>query len=309
MGRELGRCGAGDPDHRAHGFLRVQPADAAGARPLAGAGGRGDALSRPPGPPVPGANARGGAHSPGGQKGRGRADLSSSPVPRPRSVPIRLRPPPRPPPPPRLLPLAALLVLAVPALASAATPSVTDLATTSNTIWVVITAVLVLFMQAGFAMLEIGLSRMKNAGAVAAKILINLSIALLMFWAIGFSIAFGSGSDFAGAHGWFMDIHNFKESFSSLAYSDTPLQAQYFFDGVFRAVYLAIALGTMLDRTKFIAYVIFGVVFTGLIYPTVAHWTWGGGWLAKDGFQDFAGSSIVHLQGALAALAGTLLLG
>jgi Amt family ammonium transporter len=209
----------------------------------------------------------------------------------------------------RLLPLAALLLLAVPAFASAATPSVTDLATTSNTIWVVITAVLVLFMQGGFAMLEIGLSRMKNAGAVAAKIIINLSIAFLMFWAIGFSIAFGNGSDFAGAHGWFMDVHNFKDTFSSLAYSDTPLQAQYFFEVVFCAVSLAIVFGTMLDRTKFIGYVIFGVVFTGVIYPIVAHWTWGGGWLAKDGYQDFAGSSIVHLQGALGALAGTLILG
>ena len=85
------------------------------------------------------------------------------------------------------------------------------------------------------------------------------------------------------------------------SYSDTPLQAQFFFQVVFCAVSLAIVFGAMLDRTKFIAYIIFGVVFTGLIYPIVAHWTWGGGWLAQDGFLDFAGSSIVHLQGALAA--------
>jgi Amt family ammonium transporter len=208
----------------------------------------------------------------------------------------------------RLVPLWALVLLvAAPALASAADATPTDIAV--NSVWVVVAAVLVLFMQAGFAMLEIGLSRMKNAGAVAGKIVINLSIAFLMFWAIGFAIGFGNGNDFWGTSGWFMDISNYKETFSSLSFSNTPLQAQYFFQVVFCAVSLAIVFGTMLDRTKFHAYVIFGIVFTGVIYPIVAHWTWGGGWLLQDGYQDFAGSSIVHLQGALAALAGTLLLG
>jgi ammonium transporter, Amt family len=208
----------------------------------------------------------------------------------------------------RLVPLWALLLLvAAPALASAAEPTPTDIA--ANSIWVVVTAVLVLFMQAGFGMLEVGLSRMKNAGAVMGKIVINLSIAFLMFWAIGFSIGFGNGNDFWGTSGWFMDVSNYKETFSSLAFSNTPLQAQYFFQVVFCAVSLAIVFGTMLDRTRFHTYVIFAIVFAGVIYPIVAHWTWGGGWLLKDGYQDFAGSSIVHLQGALAALAGTLLLG
>lgn len=205
--------------------------------------------------------------------------------------------------------LALLALLAAPAAAFAADPTPTDLAASANQIWVVLAAILVLFMQAGFAMLEIGLSRMKNAGAVAGKIIINLAISFLMFWAVGFSFAFATGNGFSGAGGWFMDLSNFKEQFASLAYSDTPLQAQFFFQVVFCAVSLAIVFGAMLDRTKFIAYIIFGVVFTGFIYPVVAHWTWGGGWLAQDGFLDFAGSSIVHLQGALAALAGTLLLG
>jgi ammonium transporter, Amt family len=215
----------------------------------------------------------------------------------------------------RLVPIwAVLLVLAAPALAAiAAGPaggdpnSGTDIAV--NTVWVVVTATLVLFMQAGFAMLEIGLSRMKNAGAVAGKILVNVAIAFIMYWAIGFAIGFGNGNDFWGHSGWFMNVDNFKETFSSLAYSNTPLEAQYFFEVVFCAVSIAIVFGTMLDRTKFSTYVIFAVVFTGVIYPIVQHWTWGGGWLLKRGFQDFAGSSIVHLQGALAALAGTLLLG
>lgn len=216
----------------------------------------------------------------------------------------------------RVVPPLIGLALAFPTAAFAADPTTTELAdqvttvsTALNQVWVVLAAILVLFMQAGFAMLEIGLSRMKNAGAVAGKIIINVAISFLMFWAVGFSFAFSTGNDFMGSGGWFMNLHDYKNVFASLAYSDTPLQAQFFFQVVFAAASLAIVFGAMLDRTKFPAYVIFGVVFTGLIYPIVAHWTWGGGWLAQRGFLDFAGSSIVHLQGALAALAGTLLLG
>jgi len=216
----------------------------------------------------------------------------------------------------RIIALAMLALVALPVSAFAAEPTPTelsqqinDVAFSANQIWVVMAAILVLFMQAGFAMLEIGLSRMKNAGAVAGKIVINLSISFLMFWAVGFSLAFATGNGFVGSGGWFMNVHNSATEFASLSYSITPIQAQFFFQVVFAAVSLAIVFGAMLDRTKFVAYIIFGVVFTGLIYPIVAHWTWGGGWLAQDGFLDFAGSSIVHLQGALAALAGTLLLG
>ena len=209
------------------------------------------------------------------------------------------------------LPFAAIAALALaPALALAAD---TDPATAGDlapivssvdTVWVVIAAVLVLFMQAGFAMLEIGLSRMKNAGAVAAKIVFNLAIALIMFWATGFALGFGSGNDFAGSSGWFLDL---GATFTLV--SSAPIQAQFLFQVVFVAVSLAIVWGTMLDRTKFATYAIFGIIFAGVIYPIAAHWSFGGGWLAKDGFIDFAGSSVVHLQGALAALAGTLLLG
>ena len=208
----------------------------------------------------------------------------------------------------RLVPvLAAVMLLLVPALAAA--QDVTDQDIAINTLLVFVAAVLVLFMQAGFAMLEVGLSRMKNAGAVMAKILINVSISFIMFWAVGFAFAFGTGNDFIGSSGWFMDNGNPGSDFASLAYSNTNFEVTFFFQVVFCAVSLAIVFGAMLDRTKFIGYVIFAIAFTGVIYPIVAHWTWGGGWLLQDGFQDFAGSSIVHLQGALAALAGTLILG
>ena len=209
----------------------------------------------------------------------------------------------------RLVPaLVVVLLLLVPAFAMAQdAPTDADIAI--NTSFVFIAGVLVLFMQAGFAMLEVGLSRMKNAGAVMGKILINLSIAFLMFWAVGFSLAFGTGNNFIGSSGWFMNNGNPGSDFASLAYSATDFEVTYFFQVVFCAVSLAIVFGAMLDRTKFIGYIIFAIVFTGFIYPTVAHWTWGGGWLLQDGFQDFAGSSIVHLQGALAAAAGAIVLG
>lgn len=212
---------------------------------------------------------------------------------------------------------AGVLLLGLPGLAMAQeAPSSTDIAV--NSMWVVLGAILVLFMQAGFAMLEIGLSRMKNAGAVAGKIVINLSIAILMFWATGFALAFGDGDSFWGQMGWFLNATDAAGDTNSLGLNsfmnaigayNIPVEAFFFFQVVFAAVSLAIVFGTMLDRTKFIGYIIFAIVYTGLIYPIVAHWTWGGGWLAQDGFLDFAGSSIVHLQGALAALVGTLVLG
>jgi Amt family ammonium transporter len=208
----------------------------------------------------------------------------------------------------RLVPaLAAVLLLVVPALAAAQDATDQDIAI--NTLLVFLGAVLVLFMQAGFAMLEVGLSRMKNAGAVMAKIIINLSISFLMFWAVGFAFAFGNGNGFMGSSGWFLDVSDGAADFTSLNGYAANFEVMFFFQATFAAVSLAIVFGTMLDRTKFAAYVIFGIAYIGLIYPIVAHWTWGGGWLFEDGFLDFAGSSIVHLQGALAALAGTLVLG
>jgi len=203
----------------------------------------------------------------------------------------------------RLVPPLIGAALVFPTVATAQDLTPEDVGASVDQMWVVVAAILVLFMQAGFAMLEIGLSRMKNAGAVAGKIMINLAVTFIMFWSVGFALELGSsGNGFWGTSGWFLQSDGF-------AYDAVQLPTNFFFQVVFAAVSLAIVFGTMLDRTKFPAYIIFGVLFTGLIYPIVAHWTWGGGWLAQDGFLDFAGSSVVHLQGALAALAGTLVLG
>src|SRR3712207_5097602 len=180
-----------------------------------------------------------------------------------------------------------------------------------DTVWVIVAACLVLFMQAGFAMLEVGFSRMKNVGSVVAKILVNLAIAALLFWAVGFALAFGTGNAIIGTQGWFLAVSpgQVNDIFSGLSWTQVPLSAKFLFQVAFCAVSLAIVWGTMLERTRFAVYVIFAVVFAGLIYTMVGHWIWGGGWLTELGMQDFAGSTVVHLSGAMAALAGTLLLG
>jgi ammonium transporter, Amt family len=183
-----------------------------------------------------------------------------------------------------------------------------------NSIWVLLAGVLVMFMQAGFAFLEIGFSRGKNVGTVVPKILINFGIAALAFWAVGFALAFGDGGSIAGTHGFFLAGDNAGGSFPLLAQNDgvaniTP-ETLWFFQFVFCAVSLAIVWGTTLERIKFGVYVIYAIVFAAVLYPIGAHWIFGGGWLQVNvGMQDFAGSTVVHLIGASGALAVLLLLG
>ncbi len=180
-----------------------------------------------------------------------------------------------------------------------------------DTLWVVVAAILVLFMQAGFAFLETGLSRGKNAGHLATKNLVILGVSSLVFWAVGFGISFSDGNPIVGLHGFFVNPFGpeVDKLFPSLSYSDATMASKMLFQTAFCAVSLAIVWGGMAERVRFPVYIIFGTVFSGLIYPVVGHWIWGNGWLSRLGMQDFAGSTVVHLQGALSALAGTLLLG
>jgi ammonium transporter, Amt family len=188
-------------------------------------------------------------------------------------------------------------------------PSLTDALTAVDTVWVIVAAVFVLFMQAGFLLLEIGFSRQKNVGTVVPKVLANLSIAALCYWAVGFALAFGGAGWFAGTHGTFLGTTN-GDLFPAMAFSDAVVPAKFFFQFVFCAVSLAIVWGTTLERIKFGAYLIYAVVFTSVIYPIISHWIFGGGWLqASFGMQDFAGSTVVHLMGATGAFAALLLLG
>jgi ammonium transporter, Amt family len=179
-----------------------------------------------------------------------------------------------------------------------------------NSTWVIVAAMVVMFMQAGFAFLEIGFSRGKNAGTVVAKILTNFSIAGLCYWACGFAFAFGAG-DLIGHTGFFLrDYGDPQTAFPIMGLSDATIEAKWFFQFVFCAVSLAIVWGTTLERIKFGVYIIYAVVFSALIYPIASHWVFGGGWLQSSlGMQDFAGSTAVHLIGATGALAVLLHLG
>ena len=176
-----------------------------------------------------------------------------------------------------------------------------------NTLWIIVGTALVFFMQAGFAFLEIGFSRGKNVGAGVAKILANFSVASIVWWALGFGLAFGGGGWLAGDSGFFFQYG--RDVAGEPATGATT--AFFIFQFMFAAVSLAIVWGTTLERTKFIAYPIFAVVCAGVIYPLIAHWGFGGGLFAEigDGVQDFAGSSVVHLTGATAALAAVMVLG
>ena len=205
--------------------------------------------------------------------------------------------------------LASVACLVLPSLASAQGPNaISNLGSELDTTWVIVACVLVLFMQAGFLFLEIGFSRQKNVGAGVAKILVNLGIASLAWWSVGFGISSLSGNKIFGTEGFF--FHNGQEVAGvTVAGSDAALML---FGMLFAAVSLAIVWGTTLERIKFAAYVIYAIVFAAIIYPLVAHGVYGGGLLADVGgkpVMDFAGSSVVHLTGAVGGLAALLLLG
>ena len=205
------------------------------------------------------------------------------------------------------IPVGLLTALLAPAAASAApleklASGLDDTANALNTTWVIVAAVLVMFMQAGFLLLEVGFSRMKNVGAGVAKVIVNFSIASIAYWAIGFALAFGGTGAIAGDSGFFMDVGSTAsqaaQQFPLLDVAPIDPAALFFFQFVFCAVSLAIVWGTTLERIKFGAYVIYAIIFSAVLYPVISHWIFGGGWLqANVGMQDFAGSTVVHLIG------------
>ncbi|WP_343075570.1 ammonium transporter [Conexibacter arvalis] len=204
--------------------------------------------------------------------------------------------------------LGVLVSLLLPASALAQEgPTVESLAGELNTTWIMVAACLVFFMQAGFAFLEIGLSRGKNAGMGIAKILVNFSIASLIWWAVGYGLAFGGTATFFGDSGFFIG-HGTNLAGSEV---DSATLGHFAFQLMFLGVSLAIVWGSTLERIKFGAYIVFAVVFSAVIYPLIAHMAWSGGLLSRvgSGVQDFAGSSVVHLTGATAALAAVVFLG
>ncbi|SET15989.1 ammonium transporter (TC 1.A.11) [Natronincola peptidivorans] len=179
-----------------------------------------------------------------------------------------------------------------------------EFVTAIDTIWVLLAAALVFFMQAGFAMVETGFTRSKNAGNIIMKNLMDFSIGSLTYWIVGFSIMFGiSSNGFIGN----MNLLS-TGSFEHLGLT-VPKEAFLIFQTVFCATAATIVSGAMAERTKFNAYLIYSFFISLIIYPVVGHWTWGGGWLDGLGFMDFAGSTVVHSVGGWSALMGAWIIG
>lgn len=179
----------------------------------------------------------------------------------------------------------------------------------ADTLWVVVTAMLVFFMQAGFALVETGFTRAKNAVNILMKNIMDFALGSAAYWAIGFAIMFGAGNWLFGHTGFFVTSSMGDEEFGALAWTSVPTMAAWFFQLVFAGTAATIVSGAMAERTKFPAYLLYSFLISAIFYPVVGHWIWGGGWLAELGMLDFAGSTVVHSTGGWFALAGALVLG
>ena len=206
----------------------------------------------------------------------------------------------------------SLLLAASPALAQDADDPSVYLQAVMDNLWVFIAGILVFFMQAGFALVEAGLTRSKNVANIMAKNIADMCIGVLAFYAVGYAFAYGDGG------GWFIGGNSYFLSGSSLFEITEGLSGatDFFFQVVFAATAVTIASGAMAGRTKFSAYLMFAGLMTAFIYPVVVHWTWGGGLIAEHinwgdagSYSDFAGSGIVHLTGGVAAFMGAKALG
>ncbi len=171
-----------------------------------------------------------------------------------------------------------------------------------DTLWVLVTAFLVFFMQAGFGMVEAGFIRAKNACNILTKNFLDYCVASIMFYLVGYALMFGHGSSVVGWTGFGME--------GAPNPSGVDLYAFWLFQAAFCGAAATIVAGGMAERMKFPAYLMYTAVISGLVYPIIGHWIWnGGGWLAKMGFGDFAGSTVVHATGGWVAFMGTLMLG
>ncbi len=177
----------------------------------------------------------------------------------------------------------------------------------ANIIWLCLAAFLVFLMQAGFAMVETGLTRAKNAVNIMMKNLLDFCFGAVLFWAIGYAIMYSSGDS---------DYFGFDRALAFLSSANSPTDisgyttsAAWLFQVVFAATAATIVSGAMAERTKLKSYIVYSCLVTALIYPISGHWIWGGGWLSDLGFRDFAGSTVVHSVGGWAALAGAIMVG
>ena len=184
-----------------------------------------------------------------------------------------------------------------------------------DTFYILLMGVLAMFMAAGFSMLEAGLVRAKNTSAILAKNMASYAVACVVYLLFGYNIMYmdATAGGILPSFGWLIGVENTADGIvagtAGGVAADHSERSNYFFQAVFVAVAMSVVSGAVAERMKLWAFLSFALVMTGFIYPVQGMWTWGGGWLAEQGYYDFAGSGIVHLCGATAALAGVLLLG
>ncbi len=193
-----------------------------------------------------------------------------------------------------------------------------DLKIALDTVWVLITGFLVFFMNLGFASVESGFARSKNAVNILSKNFIVFAVSSLGFLLLGWGIMFGDGNGFIGLKGLFFvsGADNspatgdaYSGVYSAISWTGVPLWAKFFFQLVFCGTAATIVSGVVAERIKYISFIVFSFALTLVVYPIVGHWIWGGGWLASNGFWDFAGSTVVHSVGGWAGLTGAVILG
>jgi Amt family ammonium transporter len=232
---------------------------------------------------------------------------------------------------------AAGSIAASPAFAEGLTPemaekivaSSSDLRVGIDTVWVLVAAMLVFFMNAGFALVESGLCRAKNATNILAKNFIVFAASSISFWVIGWGLMFGDGNGFMGLEGLFFvsgadnspalgeayaamnpfSTSTYEGVYSAINWTPVPLWAKFFFQLVFAGTAATIVSGAVAERIKFQSFLLFSFLLVAFAYPVTGHWIWGGGWLGSASFRDFAGSTVVHSVGGWAALVGAIVLG
>ena len=187
-----------------------------------------------------------------------------------------------------------------------------------DTLWVLITGFLVFWMNAGFALVESGMCRVKNAVNILSKNFIVFALSSLAFFLVGWGVMFGDGNGFMGLKGLFMiggadnspaTGSDYMGVYTAINWTGIPLYAKFFFQLVFAGTAATIVSGCVAERVKYLSFILFSLLLVGIAYPITGHWIWGGGWLAQKGFFDFAGSTVVHTVGGVAGLAGIMLLG
>src|SRR3989338_7397130 len=187
-----------------------------------------------------------------------------------------------------------------------------------DTMWVLITGMLVFFMNLGFACVEAGFQQSKNCVNILSKNFVVFAASTVAYWFLGWGLMFGDGNPFVGLSGLFMlqGVDNspatgdlYQGVYSAINWTGVPLLAKFFFQLVFAGTAATIVSGAVGGRIKYLSFILFSFLLVGLIYPIVCHWIWGGGWIAKLGFWDFAGSTVVHSVGGWAALTGAIILG